>query len=156
MVIVKLFIVTQIQQNISEINSEDVFEREIKLCEEFCFHEETEDVKITFNVSSQVMTIWVHYNSNRNAERGTKVLNALLKRRKLNLVGYHPWEMKKYPAAEWEEREKTCEYTFQCLILILICIFMMLIIGHIMNLMVILILILKINCICFYYRVKYY
>ena len=34
----------------SEINDEDVFEREIRLSEDFSFHEEIEDVKIRFKV----------------------------------------------------------------------------------------------------------
>ena len=66
------------QKTMSEINDEDVFEREIRLCEDFSFHQETEDVKIRFNVSSTQITIWVSYNNNWNAERGTKILNALL------------------------------------------------------------------------------
>ena len=66
------------QKTMSEINDEDVFEREIRLCEDFSFHQEIEDVKIRFNVSSTQITIWVSYNNNWNAERGTKILNALL------------------------------------------------------------------------------
>lgn len=89
-----------------KINGEDVFEREMRFCEDFRYHKSTDDVIISFNVSSEVMTIWVYYNNSWNSERGTKILNALLKRRKLNLVGYHCWQMKTYLAAEWEEREK--------------------------------------------------
>ena len=97
-----------------KINSEDVFEREMRLCEDFRYHKSTDDVIIYFNISSEMMTIWVYYN-NWNSERRTKILNALLTWRKLNLVGYHPWQIKTYPAAEWEEREKTCQYTSHCL-----------------------------------------
>ena len=68
-----------------ELNSEDVFEREIELCEDFRYYEETTDVKISFNVSSEGMNIWVYYNDNWSAERGTKILNALLTCRKPNL-----------------------------------------------------------------------
>ena len=50
--------------------------------------------------------VCVYYNKNWNTERGTKILNALLKHRKPNPVGYHSWPMKTYPAAEWEGREK--------------------------------------------------
>ena len=46
------------------------------------------------------MTIWVNYSDNWNAEKGTKILNAILKSRKLNLVGYHPWKMIKYATVE--------------------------------------------------------
>ena len=35
----------------------------------------------------------------------------LLKSRKLDFVGYLPWQMKKYPAMEWQERKNTCHYT---------------------------------------------
>ena len=83
-----------------ELNREDVFEREIKLWEDFRYHEETTDVKISFNVFSEGMNIWAYYNDNWNAERGTKTLNAILKCRKPNLEGYHPWKMIQYPAAE--------------------------------------------------------
>ena len=44
-----------------ELNSENVFERETKLCEDFCYYEEKKDVKLSFNVSSERMTIWVYY-----------------------------------------------------------------------------------------------
>ena len=53
-----MFILFQFQKNMSqELNSEDVFEREIKLCEDFCYYEEMTDVKLSFNVSSERMTI---------------------------------------------------------------------------------------------------
>ena len=87
----------------SEINDEDVFKREIRLCEDFSFHEETEDVKIRFNVSSTQIKIGVYYNDNWNAERGTKISKTLLKLRKLDQVGYQIlWILRRYPAAEWE------------------------------------------------------
>ena len=97
-----------------KINSEDVFEREIKLCEDFCYIESTDDVIISFNISSGEVNIWDYYNKNWNAERGTEILNTFLKRRKLDLVGYLPWQVKKYPAMEWQERKKTYQYMSQC------------------------------------------
>ena len=95
------------------MNKEDVFEREIKLCEDFRYFESTDDVIISFNVSSREVIIWVYYNKNWNAARWTEILNTLLKRRKLDLVGYLPRQMKIYPAMEWQERKITCQYTFQ-------------------------------------------
>ena len=64
----KMFILFQVQ-NMSEekLNSEDVFEREIKLCEDFRYFESTGDVIISFNVSSGEVNIWVYYNKNWNA-----------------------------------------------------------------------------------------
>ena len=50
-----------------KLNSEDVFEREIKLCEDFRYFESTVDVIISFNVSSGEVNIWVYYNKNWNA-----------------------------------------------------------------------------------------
>ena len=88
-----------------KINSEAIFEREIKLCEDFCYFESMDDVIISFNVSSGKVNIWAYYNKNWNAEGGTEILNTLLKRRKLDLVGYLPWKMKKYPAMEWQQRK---------------------------------------------------
>ena len=73
-VIVEMFTLLQFQKNISqELNSEDVFEREIKLYQDFCYYEETTNVKISFNVSSEGATIWVYYNDNQSAERGTRI-----------------------------------------------------------------------------------
>ena len=89
-----------------KINSEAIFEREIKLCEDFCYFESMDDVIISFNVSSGEVNVWAYYNKNWNAEGETEILNTLLKRRKLDLVGYLPWKMKKYPAMEWQQRKK--------------------------------------------------
>ena len=135
------------QKNMSEINDEDIFEREIRLCEDFSFHQETEDVKIRFNVSSTQITIWVYYNENWKTERGTKILNTLLKRRKLDQVGYQvPWIMKRYPEAEWKEREKTCEYKCLCPNFKFDPFFIMKIIENMTILTVILRLTIKRNC----------
>ena len=71
-----------------KINNENVFEREIKLCKDFRKFESADDVIIFSNVASGEVNIWVYYNKNGNAERGTEILNTLLKRRKLDLVGY--------------------------------------------------------------------
>ena len=68
----------------SEINNADVFEREIKVCGDFRHHEETEDIRITFNVSSTEMNIWVNYYNNWNAEREIEILNTLIRRRILD------------------------------------------------------------------------
>ena len=78
-----------------KINSEAIFERKIKLCEDFCYFESMDDVIISFNASSGKVNIWAYYNKNWNAEGGTEILNTLLKCRKLDLVGYLPWNMKK-------------------------------------------------------------
>ena len=58
-------------------NSEDLFEREMRLCVDFRYHESTDDV-ISFKISSREIKIWVYYNKNWNAERGTEILNTLL------------------------------------------------------------------------------
>ena len=66
------------QCNDDEVNNEDVFEWEMKLCEDFQYYEETEDIKIAYNVSANLMTIWVHYHNNWNGTRGFKILNRLV------------------------------------------------------------------------------
>ena len=66
------------QCNNDEVNNEDVFKRQMKLCEDFQYYEETEDVKITYNVSANVMTIWMHYDNNWNVDRDLKILNRLV------------------------------------------------------------------------------
>ena len=91
-----MFILFQVQNMSKEkINSEDVFEREIKLCEDFRYFESTDDIIISFNVSSGEVNIWVQCNKDWNAERGTEILSKLLKRRKLDWILYLPWQMKK-------------------------------------------------------------
>ena len=80
------------------MNREDVFERKLKLCEDFRYFENTDDVIISFNALSREVNIWVYYNKNWNAARWTEILNTLLKRRKLDLLGYLPRKMKIYPA----------------------------------------------------------
>ena len=97
-----------------KINSEDGFEREMRLCEDFHYHDSTDDAIISFNISSEEMNILVYYNKNWNAERGTVLLNTFLRRRKLDLIGYLPWQMIKYPSAEWHKRKKPCQYTSLC------------------------------------------
>ena len=55
----KMFILFYVQ-NMSEekINSQDIFEREIKLCEDFRYFQSTDDVIISFNVSNGEVNIW--------------------------------------------------------------------------------------------------
>lgn len=57
-----------------KVNSEDVFERGITLCEDFRYYEETRDVKISFNASSKVMTIWIYYITTGMLKEETKFL----------------------------------------------------------------------------------
>ena len=88
----------------------------MKLCEDVQYYEETKDVKITYNVSANAITIWVHYDNNWNAERGLKVLNRLVKPQKLDQVGYQlPRQKHVYPAEDWEHKKFTCEYSCLCL-----------------------------------------
>ena len=54
-----------------KINNERVFEKEIRLCEDFRYFESTDDVIICFNVWSGEVNIWVYYNKNLHVERGT-------------------------------------------------------------------------------------
>ena len=58
--------------NDNEVNNENVFEREINLCQDFQYYEETEDRKINLNVSSNVMTICVHYDNDWDVKKRTK------------------------------------------------------------------------------------
>ena len=58
-----------------KVNSEDVFKREFKLCEDFRYLESMDDVIISFNISSGEVNIWVYYNKNWNVKRGTEILN---------------------------------------------------------------------------------
>ena len=44
-----------------DVNTENVFEREIKMCELFRDNEENSRINIAFNVSSGGITVWVSY-----------------------------------------------------------------------------------------------
>ena len=94
-----------------KINSEDVFEREIKLCEDFGYFESKDNVIISFNVLSGDVNNWVYYIKNWDAERGTEILDTFLKHKKSDLVGYLPWQIKIYSPMEWQEREKIYQHT---------------------------------------------
>ena len=51
-----------------------------------------------------------------DVKRGQKILNKLVKRRKLDQVGYQLlWVILKYPAEDWEHRKKICEYNCLCI-----------------------------------------
>ena len=71
------------------MNNENVFEREINLCQDFRYEEEMEndDLIILFNVSNGEVTIWVHFGKEWDIDRGAKVLHELVVRSKLNLIG---------------------------------------------------------------------
>ena len=71
------------------MNNENVFEREINLCQDFKYEEEKEndDLIILFNVSNGEVTIWVHFGTEWDIDRGAKVLHELVVRSKLNLIG---------------------------------------------------------------------
>ena len=68
-----------------KINSDDGFEREMRLSEDFHYHDSTDDVIISFNISSGEMNILVYYNKNWNAERGTELLNTFFEAQETRL-----------------------------------------------------------------------
>ena len=84
------------------------------MCERFEFKEGNEKVEITFNVSSNGIIVWVHYDNDNDwdNDRGKNILASLTKQFKLHLVGYKPdvTEVAKYPGAPWEDRKKTTYY----------------------------------------------
>lgn len=103
------------EQSFIPIESDQgAFEREIELCERFEFKEGNEKVEITFNVSSNGIIVWVHYDNDNDwdNDRGKNILASLTKQFKLHLVGYKPdaTEVAKYPGAPWEDRKKTTYY----------------------------------------------
>ena len=105
----------------------------MRLCEDFHYHDSTDDVIISFNISSGEMNILVDCDKNWNAERGTELLNTFLRRRKLDLIGHLPWQMKKYPSAEWHEKKNPASIRIYVLNnLILICTFMIMILEYTM------------------------
>ena len=95
------------------MNNENVFQREINLCQDSKYEEEkkNDDLIISFNVSNGEVTIWVHFDKVWDVGRGLKVLDKLVVHRKLNMVGYQtPWTTLVYFAADWKERKVICGY----------------------------------------------
>ena len=76
------------------MNNENVFEREINLRQVFKYEDEKkdDDLILSFNVSNGEVTILVHFDKVWETDRGVKVLNELVVRRKLNMASYQiPW-----------------------------------------------------------------
>lgn len=67
---------------------------------------------------------------NWNAERGTEILNTLLKHRKLDLVVYRPWQMKNILQWDGNTEKKPASIRPNAQNLILICTSMMFIIEQ--------------------------
>ena len=62
------------------------------------------------------MTIWRHYDNNWNAETGLKILNRLVKRQKLDQVGYQLlWQKQMYTAEHWKHKKFICKCSCFCL-----------------------------------------
>ena len=94
------------------MNNENVFEREINLRQVFKYEDEKkdDDLILSFNVSNGEVTILVHFDKVWETDRGVKVLNELVVRRKLNMASYQiPWITLVYSVAFWDERERICE-----------------------------------------------
>ena len=100
------------------MNDEKAFEREIRLYQDFQHEEQNKnnDVIISLNVTKGRMVIWTHFGKTWDADRGIKILNELVIRRKFNQVSYQIlWTVVEYSAADWDVRKKTCEYSCNCL-----------------------------------------
>ena len=94
------------------MNNENVFEREINLRQVFKYEDEkkNDDLILSFNVSNGEVTILVHFDKVWETDRGVKVLNELVVRRKLNMASYQiPWITLVYSVAFWDERKRICE-----------------------------------------------
>ena len=90
------------------MNNENVFEREINLRTRT--KRKNDDLILSFNVSNGEVTIWVHFDKVWETDRGVKVLNGLVVRRKLNMASYQiPWITLVYSVAFWDERKRICE-----------------------------------------------
>ena len=74
-----------------KINSEDVFKGKLRFAK-ISITLKVRMIIISFNLLSGEVNIWVYYNKNWNVERGTEILNTLLTQRKLDLLGYLPWQ----------------------------------------------------------------
>ena len=58
----------------------NVFEREIKLCQDFQPNEEerNRNIYLTFNVSNGEIPVWIHFDENLDKEYYLKILNELV------------------------------------------------------------------------------
>ena len=91
--------------------SEKVFQRKIDLYKDFQRKEKekNKDIKVSFNVSSGEMSVWIHFDKNWGKDRGLKILNELVSPRTLEMVGYKlTWKILEYKAFNWDEIENTC------------------------------------------------
>ena len=95
----------------------DVFEREKELCELFRQNEENKSVYISYNVSSESMVIWVHFDKedNWNWRRREVLVTTLIKNFKLDKIGYKSKpNVLRYKSPHWDSYEFTCKYYTPC------------------------------------------
>ena len=96
-----------------DVNTENVFEREIKMFKLFRDNEENSRINVTFNVSSGGITVWVGYEREDDREelRGQQIFFCLIKNFKLDKIGYKDLpHVLKYKSADYENYIMTCEY----------------------------------------------
>ena len=96
-----------------DVNTENVFEREIKMFKLFRDNEENSRINITLSVSSGGITVWVSYEREDDWEelRGQQIFFCLIKNFKLDKTGYKDSpHVLKYKSADYENYIMTCEY----------------------------------------------
>ena len=96
-----------------DVNTGNVFGREIKMCELFRDNEENSRINKTVNVSSGGITVWVGYEKEDDWQelRGQQIFCWLIKNFKLGKIGYKDSpHVLKYESADYENHKLACEY----------------------------------------------
>ena len=96
-----------------DVNTENVFEREIKMFKLFRDNEENSRINITFNVSSGGITVWFDYEKQDDWEglKGQQTFCFLIKNFKFDKISYKDSpHILKYKSADYENHKLTCEY----------------------------------------------
>ena len=96
-----------------DANTENVFEKEIKMSELFRDNKDNSRINIIFNVSSGGITVWVGYEKEDDWEelRGQQIFCCLIKNFKLDKIVYKDsLHVLKYKPADYENHKLTCEY----------------------------------------------
>ena len=87
------------------------------MCELFRCNEEKLKICITYNVSSEGITIWAGYNKEDywDVRRGEQIVYCLIKSFKLDKIGYKDRpRVSKYKSPFWELHALTCKYYIHC------------------------------------------
>ena len=98
-------------------NEQGAFEREKELCELFQKSEEKKSAYINYNVSTEGLVVWVHFDKTDNWDwrRSELILTNLIKNFKLDKIGYKEKpNMLRYKSPYWDPFALRVKYYSPC------------------------------------------